>query len=107
MAKEYIVKDDIDGSAGAETHKLSLDGNTVTIDLAKGNFDKLSKALEPFFKAGTVTVKANGNGGDSELTAIREWATANGHQVAAKGRISQDVVDAYHKANPAPAAPAK
>lgn len=36
-----------------------------------------------------------------ELAKIREWATANGYEVNAKGRIKQDIVDAYNAANPA------
>lgn len=31
--------------------------------------------------------------------AIREWATANGVKVSQRGRISADVIDAYHAAN--------
>lgn len=29
---------------------------------------------------------------------IREWATANGHEVSDRGRLSKDVKDAYTKA---------
>lgn len=44
------------------------------------------------------------SGGDSEAAAIREWAKRNGVDVSARGRISQDVRDAYKAAqNAAPA----
>lgn len=33
-----------------------------------------------------------------ELDKIRMWARANGHEVAEKGRIKQDIVDAYEAA---------
>ena len=62
------------------------------------------KALEPF------TSKARKTGGrrrssarasvgktdKNELQAIREWARANGHKVSDRGRISQEVQDAYN-----------
>lgn len=35
-----------------------------------------------------------------ELDEIRAWAKQNGHKVADKGRIAQEVVDAYSIANP-------
>ena len=33
-----------------------------------------------------------------ETAAIREWAKANGHKVSDRGRIHQDVQDAYYEA---------
>ena len=37
---------------------------------------------------------------DREQTvAIREWAKKNGYTVSARGRISSEVVTAYHKAS--------
>ncbi|WP_347812773.1 histone-like nucleoid-structuring protein Lsr2 [Curtobacterium sp. PhB146] len=34
-----------------------------------------------------------------ELAKIREWAAANGHDVAPRGRTSQAVKDAYNAAH--------
>ena len=34
-----------------------------------------------------------------ETAAIREWAKANGHKVSDRGRIHQDVQDAYYEVN--------
>lgn len=47
-----IVLDDIDGTPGAETHTVSVDGYTVTIDLAEPNRKALYEALRPFLDAG-------------------------------------------------------
>jgi hypothetical protein len=41
---------------------------------------------------------SNGSGGN--VTAIREWAKANGYKVGDKGRIAADVRAAYAAANP-------
>lgn len=108
MAKQITLLCDLDGSPGAETHKVVLDDQTLMIDLSEASFAKLTKALAPFFKAGTVTVRTT-NGVDAELAEIRAWANANGHDVATKGRIPQAVMDAYAAAHPepAPAAPAQ
>jgi len=33
-----------------------------------------------------------------ETRTIRDWAQAKGFDIAARGRIKQDIVDAYHRA---------
>ena len=37
---------------------------------------------------------------DSETGKMREWAKKNGYDVGDRGRISQEIKDAYVKANP-------
>ena len=101
---QTILDDDIDGGPADSTIQFSYQGTQYEIDLSKKNEEKLVRALEPF------TSKARKTGGTrrstgktragktdkNELQAIREWARANGHQVSDRGRISQDVQDAYH-----------
>lgn len=96
MAKEYIVRDDLDGSTGAETHKLMLDNRTVAIDLAEGNYDTLAELLEPYFKAGQERTAAGS--GESETTKAREWLRKNGYSVSMKGRIPDDKMALYRAA---------
>jgi nucleoid-associated protein Lsr2 len=92
--KETVVKDDLDGTAGAEAHKLTLDDRTVTVDLADANYQKLADFLEPFFKAGTV--KATGNGRAASDTAqARAWLKEHGHEINEKGRIPEDKMALY------------
>ena len=45
------IVDDIDGTAAAETVKLSLDGKAYEIDLSAKNRKALDKALKPFLAA--------------------------------------------------------
>lgn len=91
-------------------------GDYVMLDLIKGDqtksivaelltFHGLFKddAYQALANARRVRAPSNGQkrGNAGELAKIREWAAANGYEVNAKGRIKQDIVDAYHAANPA------
>jgi nucleoid-associated protein Lsr2 len=96
MAVHTYKVDDLDGAKGAETHKLTLDGRTVVIDLANDNYGKLVGLLEPFFNAGTVRTAAGS--GESETTKARAWLRENGHEVNDKGRIPDDKMALYRAA---------
>ncbi len=50
-------------------------------------------------KRSSSTGKSGSGRSKDELANIRAWAQANGHQVSERGRIRQDVLDAYHAAN--------
>ncbi|MGY4712191.1 histone-like nucleoid-structuring protein Lsr2 [Mycolicibacterium sp. CBM1] len=45
--------------------------------------------------------RSNGNGHSSaeQMAAIREWARNNGHEVAERGRIKSEVVEAFQAAH--------
>ncbi len=116
MAKKTVVTliDDLDGSNIEEGKgravSFALDGKTYSIDLADKNIEKLEKALSPFIeKASRVANNSRGGGRvrqgggtgmtPDELNAVREWARANGHEVADRGRIKQSIIDEYNAAN--------
>ncbi len=103
--------DDLDESTeDVRTVSLSVDGQSVEIDLSAKNFEKLTKAMAPYLKAGRKTSSANTArrrrapsatttpAKTSDTQAIREWAQANGHDVSSRGRIKKDIVDAYEAA---------
>ncbi|WP_062982338.1 histone-like nucleoid-structuring protein Lsr2 [Nocardia anaemiae] len=114
MAKKVTVTmvDDLDGTSKAdETVLFALDGVTYEIDLSKKNAGKLRADLDRWTekgrRTGRVKVRAKARGGGKDFRspvdreqslAIREWARKNGHQVSARGRISADIVAAYHAA---------
>jgi Lsr2 len=106
--------DDIDGSeipeGGGERIEFSLRGASYQIDLSAANIAKLDKALKPYISAATkvrksrgsrVKAAANGNGSASkeQLSAIRDWARKNGHEIADRGRIKTEVVEAFEAAH--------
>lgn len=112
MAKRTLIVDDYDGkSEGAEPVIFGVNGEYYEIDLVAANAKRLADALLPFAsKARPISAKealkaSNPTNGGSEvdLTAVREWAAAQDPpiQVAAKGRISGDVIEKYQAAHPA------
>jgi hypothetical protein len=110
-----------------ERINFSVRGVDYQIDLSAANVAKFEKALAPYLDAATrvggrrartqkVTEpstraaksgtsrgrgKRAGKGASSkeQLAAIREWAQQNGYDVAARGRIKSEIVEAYHAAN--------
>lgn len=100
MAQRIVYVDDIDGTEGASSQTFSVNGDTWEIDLTDENAVKLQNALAPFIEHARKTGKAQppkrASRAGSPNKAIREWAVANGHDVPARGRIPQVVVDAYN-----------
>lgn len=108
MGKRTVVHitDDIDGSEDAETVTFAYDGRSYEIDLSEENKKALESALERFISAGRKVstasrpaARGSRSRGSSNLAEIREWARSNGHSVSARGRISQDIMDAYNAAH--------
>lgn len=113
---EVIVRqliDDIDGSeirdGGGERVDFSFRGTDYQIDLSAANIAKLEKALKPYIDAAAKVrsggrarrAKLNGSGKSSpeQLAAIRDWARKNGHDVADRGRIKAEIVEAFDAAH--------
>jgi hypothetical protein len=110
--------DDLDGSASDDisTVEFGLDGVSYEIDLNEPNAGKLRGAVEEYvararrtggrLKRGVRPKTENGNG-VSEASQIREWALANGVELAARGRIPSHVVESYHEVQRAAAVSTK
>jgi hypothetical protein len=104
MAKQTIVTvtDDIDGTEGAETVAVGVDGQAWEIDLGKKNRDKLAQDLEPF-AAAARRVSGSGSrrrtpraaGGRNNSAAVRAWARENGITLSDRGRIPAEVLAKY------------
>ncbi|KIQ02451.1 histone-like nucleoid-structuring protein Lsr2 [Curtobacterium flaccumfaciens] len=90
-----------------ETVQFGFDGQSYEIDLTNENAGKLREAFSDYVAAarkvgGRATrprAASSGRTAPDELAKIREWAAKNGHDVAARGRISQTVRDAYAAAH--------
>ena len=119
---ERIVRqllDDLDQSEIADgaggTVDFAFQGTKYTIDLSNANIAKLEKALKPYIEAATTTSgpprkssrgrksKSSRRGSSTpareSTAAIRGWATDNGHEVSARGRIPAAVIEAYESAH--------
>ncbi|MCK2243732.1 MULTISPECIES: Lsr2 family protein [unclassified Crossiella] len=118
MAQRTIVQliDDLDGTTSEDISRVefALDGVVYEIDLNDSNAEKLRGGLAPFVEAARqVGGKAKrgpapqlgsrrpgGDGRSKEQTkAIRDWAKTNGHQLAERGRIPANIIEAFEAAH--------
>lgn len=83
-----------------------VEGEKFSIDLGDENrqnlMDLLSKHTEdlaPYLDKATKVGKASAPTKKVDATAVREWANANGYEVAPRGRISFEVLEAYENRN--------
>jgi hypothetical protein len=97
-----ILTDDLDGGKAVETVSFGLDGRVYEIDLSKKNATALRKALGEFTSSARrvrsskpAAAKATRNSSRVDAKAVREWATENGLQVSARGRVPSDIVEKY------------
>lgn len=115
MAEVMIrqLVDDIDGTeiqdGSGERVNFSLRGVDYQIDLSDANVTKLDKAFKPYVAAAmkvggnrqtrrskaTATTKSS----PEQLAAIRDWARQAGYDVADRGRIKTDIVEAFEAAH--------
>ena len=108
---QVLLTDDLDGSTATQTVRFALDGREMEIDLNDKNATKLRKALEPFASAGRrlgtrtgtsrrTRVSAGTSGmSRAELANVRAWAKGNGYDIAQRGRVKGEILDAYHAAH--------
>lgn len=112
-----VMRDDLTGGKAAETVSFALDGTMYEIDLNKRNAAALRKVLGAYIAAGRPAAKPTrrrrpasrtsartGRAANAARAAnatapsqaeIRAWATEQGIEVAARGRISNAVREQY------------
>ena len=97
-----ILIDDIDGSNADETVSFSLDGVTYEIDLNGEHAAQLRDGFTWWIGHGRRVSGRRPRGARQagvQLSDIRAWAAANGHQVSDRGRISAEIRAAYDQAH--------
>jgi hypothetical protein len=114
MAQRVLVVliDDLDGTEASETVKFAVDGNTYEIDLTAAHAGELRQTLAPWvgharkIAAAAGARAGSGSGGRKraridagQLQDMRRWARENGYQVSGRGRISQEIQQAYQAAH--------
>lgn len=120
MAKEVVIKDDIDGTIGAQEVEFTWGGTNFTIDLTEENRKKFEDAIRPYLDKATARQAPTdaerraraarprqraSKSGRSDLAEVRAWAQANpdkigDRKVGDRGRIHPDIVKAYDEAHP-------
>ncbi|MPZ83554.1 MAG: Lsr2 family protein [Actinophytocola sp.] len=111
MAQKVLVQliDDLDGTSSDDvtTVQFGLDGVTYEIDLTESNADRLRDVLADYVGSARRTGgrvrrggRPGGTGGaaNNDAGQIREWAQANGIELAARGRIPSHVAESYRQA---------
>ena len=107
---QVILVDDLNGGEANETVEFALDGVHYEIDLSDDNAAKLRDDFATWIgqarRAGgrRQTRRRGGSAGTSggrsdELSKIREWGRENGYKVSSRGRVSQELQDAYAAAH--------
>lgn len=105
--------DDIDGSeirdGDGERVEFAFRGVDYQIDLSAANAAQLERVLRPYINAAVKVrgagrqrrskLKGNNKSSPEHLAAIRLWARKNGHEVADRGRIKAEIVEAFEAAH--------
>lgn len=97
-----------DGAGG--TVSFFFDGSSYEIDLSEDTAAKFREAIGDYVSAArkvsgsrgsrrASSASSTGRSSADELQRIREWAAANGYEVANRGRISGAVREAYAAAH--------
>lgn len=103
MATKTVLIDDLDGGTADVTIVLAINGDSYSLDLSHKNADKFHKAIEPFIHAAKEARQARNHQVDevaeavNRRAAIRSWAERKGYEISARGKIPQDILDAYQK----------
>ncbi|KZB85382.1 histone-like nucleoid-structuring protein Lsr2 [Amycolatopsis regifaucium] len=125
MAQKVVVQivDDLDGGTATQTVPFALDGVTYEIDLSDENADALREEFARYVEngkrvggrrvkvaAGQATVPGAFDGAkkptDRERNQrVRAWAGENGYSIAERGRIPNDIYEAFDAAEQEAAKP--
>lgn len=104
--RQVLLIDDLTGEDAQETVKLALDGAQYEIDLTTEHAADLREKLGPYISNGrrlrggssTRSTRRESTARGDDSRKIREWAVANGYKPSARGRISQEIREAYNSA---------
>lgn len=110
MGKQVTVQivDDLDGAVldEYETVTWAVDGKAYEFDTSPKNAEKFRTVLAKYRDASRRSGRTVASARTATPTrpadqtrAIRQWATSNGFEVNARGRIPTDVVEAFDAAH--------
>jgi hypothetical protein len=105
---EVFLTDDLDGTnirAGrGGTIAFALDGKTYEIDLNSKNSTALRKIFAPYVQAARPVRTSRGakirrTQVGADVRTIKEWARAHGYEVNDRGRVPNQIREAFEAAN--------
>lgn len=104
--------DDTTGEEANETVSFGLDSSELEIDLTAANAQKLRDTLAPYIasarRMGRATSRPQATSSRTQARSreesqkIRDWLREAGYQVSDRGRISNELFQAYRSGTPAP-----
>ncbi|WP_299520129.1 Lsr2 family protein [uncultured Serinicoccus sp.] len=105
-----ILVSDLTGNELGEdgqTVKFGFLGAEYEIDLSQEESDEFANVLQKYTDAArrvggrrqSGSSRGNASTDREQLRKIREWANENGYKVSSRGRIPQDIQEAYHASN--------
>jgi hypothetical protein len=104
---QVFLDDDIDGGAATQTLYFASGGLDYEIDLSDANAENLNNAFAPWVKAARrvttprpavrPSARAARNKAKTDVSKVRDWGRANGFTVAERGRIPEDLTNAYQQ----------
>lgn len=96
---QIILTDDVDGTEATGTIEFAFDGVSYEIDLNDENSQRLRDEVGPWIeharRLGGRARRGTSTTSNGETKKIREWARANGYQVSDRGRVSEEIRNAY------------
>lgn len=126
MAQKTVVTmiDDLTEEPGDDVQavEFSLDGVTYSIDLSEENHAELREDLARYIEVAQVVKRERGKGSKGskgskgkgqgqarvggtqnreQSKAVRDWAQSNGFEVSSRGRIPNEVQQAFDEAHAA------
>lgn len=109
MARKEVTQyfDDLDGThlhdEDVNVVRFALDGTHYVVDLSSANAAKLRSALQPFIDVArkeTPAVKRQAAPRrNTRAKTIRKWAQDQGLDVADRGKIPTEIIDAFDAAH--------
>jgi hypothetical protein len=99
-----ILTDDVDGSEGSESFEFEWDGQRYQIDLGDANAKQIKADFGAWIKHARKATTGGRKAGkprampNRDLAQVRAWSRENGYTVSDRGRISQEVLDAFDAA---------
>lgn len=102
MATETQTRliDDLDGSEASHTIHFSLDHKSYVVDMNEDNARRVREQFQTLIEAGRPVkngkTKASKSTRNTESPKIRKWAREQGYDVPQRGRIPEELVQAYH-----------
>lgn len=89
----------------ANTVKFGYQGVSYEIDLSQEEADEFAEVMDRYVSVARriggrrQSGSAASPGPSRDLSAVREWARQNGYTVSSRGRIPNQVLEAYDAAN--------